>query len=163
MPSTAKKLLPLQRSRRLFQRALVFVVALQVLVVSASHAQGKPDSAIRAVLEEQVAAWNRGDIEGYMRGYRASDSTDFVSGGTRVVGFTTVLERYRKHYATREAMGVLSFEDLRVRMLSPSAALADGVWRLKRQKDEPWGRFSLILEQDPAGWRITHDHTSSAE
>lgn len=117
--------------------------------------------AVRKVLDDQIVAWNKGDIDGYMRGYWMSDSTVFVSGGSVIRGHQTVTERYKKNYATRELMGVLSFDEVSMRFLSRSTALVSGVWKLKRDKDAPWGRFTLILEKKPEGWRVTHDHTSS--
>jgi uncharacterized protein (TIGR02246 family) len=118
---------------------------------------------IQAVLETQVEAWNRGDIEGYLQGYWKSDSTIFISSGTVLRGWKTVLERYTKTYGTREKMGRLEFRELTIRLLSPTAAVAHGVWQLQRATDAPWGRFTLILEKKRDGWRITQDHTSSAE
>jgi len=37
-----------------------------------------------------------------------------------------------------------------------------GAWKLKRAKDEPHGRFTLIFRRLPEGWKIVHDHTSAA-
>jgi len=97
-----------------------------------------------------------------MRGYWKSDSTEFVSGGNVTRGYRNVLARYKKSYDTREKMGKLEFSELLVRMVAPQMAIATGVWRLTRLEDQPWGRFTLILEQKREGWRIVYDHTSSA-
>jgi len=133
-----------------------------VVMASCTQQQGAPNlEAVQKVLDDQVAGWNNGDIEEYMKGYWASDSTMFVSGGTVNMGYDALLERYRKSYPDRAAMGVLSFEELSIRELSPTTALAAGVWRLRREKDEPWGRFTLVIENKPEGWRVVYDHTSS--
>ena len=118
---------------------------------------------IRNVMAEQVEAWNRGDIESFMKGYWNSDSTVFNSGGNVQRGYNQVLARYKQTYGTKEKMGRLEFSYLEVRKISPTAAVAMGVWKLYRSTDQPWGRFTLIIERKPEGWRITHDHTSSAE
>lgn len=115
---------------------------------------------IEAVLRDQVTAWNNGDIEGYMKGYWKSDQTMFVSGGNVLKGYESVQTRYRKSYDSKEKMGLLTFDDLNVRILSPTTAVATGRWSLKRVSDNPWGRFTLILEAKPEGWRIVYDHTS---
>jgi ketosteroid isomerase-like protein len=47
-------------------------------------------------------------------------------------------------------------------MLSKDAALVLGRWHLKRAKDDPHGTFSLLFRKTKAGWRIVHDHSSSA-
>lgn len=118
-------------------------------------------SAIVRVLEDQVRAWNEGDVEGYMEGYWRSEETTFVSGGTVLRGYDRVLERYKRSYASREAMGTLAFEDLDVRRLSGTAAVVTGAWRLRRAQDSPGGRFTLVFEKKSEGWRIVYDHTSS--
>ncbi|HEY0385976.1 MAG TPA: nuclear transport factor 2 family protein [Pyrinomonadaceae bacterium] len=119
-------------------------------------------SAVRAVIEAQAAAWNRGDIEGYMDGYARSSETIFVSGDTLTRGWQTVLERYKKGYDSREKMGQLTFSELEIEPLNNDAAVATGRWQLTRARDTPHGRFTLIFRRTKAGWRIVHDHTSSA-
>jgi len=120
------------------------------------------EAAIRAVLDAQRDAWNRGDIEGYMDGYDRSPDTVFVSGDRINRGWQMVLDRYKKSYDSREKMGVLSFSDVEITMLSKDAAAVLGRWRLKRANDEPHGTFTLLFRKTKAGWRIVHDHTSSA-
>jgi ketosteroid isomerase-like protein len=112
------------------------------------------------VLDAQRDAWNRGDIEGYMDGYDRSDKTVFVSGDKVTRGWQTVLDRYKKTYDTREKMGVLTFSDLEITLLSSDSATVLGRWSLKRTNDEPHGRFTLIFKRTSKGWRIVHDHTS---
>jgi len=142
-----------------------------VLAASSSFAQpAKKENAkktidlvaIRAVLDAQAGAWNRGDIEGYMDGYDRSSDTVFVSGDRVTRGWQTVLARYKKTYDSREKMGVLTFSDLEITILSKDAALVLGRWHLQRSKDEPHGRFTLLFRKTKAGWKIVHDHTSSA-
>jgi ketosteroid isomerase-like protein len=127
-----------------------------------SSYDSKAADAIKGVIETQVAAWNRGDLEGYMDGYDRSKDTEFVGGDTITRGWQTVLDRYRKNYSSREKMGVLTFSDLEINILSKDAALVLGRWHLKRANDEPHGTFTLLFRKTKAGWRIVHDHSSSA-
>ena len=122
----------------------------------------KAANAIRAVLVAQAAAWNRGELEGYMDGYDRSTNTEFVGGDTITRGWQTVLDRYRRNYNSREKMGVLTFSELEINILSKDAALVLGRWHLKRASDEPHGTFTLLFRKTKAGWRIVHDHSSSA-
>jgi uncharacterized protein (TIGR02246 family) len=122
----------------------------------------KTIAAIRAVLDAQTAAWNRGDVEGFMDGYARSDEIVFVSGDTLTHGWQTVLDRYKKGYDTREKMGTLTFSELEIKVIGKDAAVATGRWQLTREKDTPHGRFTLIFRRRAEGWRIVHDHTSSA-
>ena len=138
------------------------VLLLCAIVTAQTSADQKSIAAIKAVLEAQRDAWNKGDIEGYMQGYDNSDNTIFVSGDNVTRGWNTVLGRYKKSYGTREKMGQLEFSDLEITLLSKDSAVVLGRWLLKRSADEPHGRFTLVFKKTKAGWRIIHDHTSSA-
>jgi ketosteroid isomerase-like protein len=132
----------------------------------ASHPDKKTDrelAAVRAVLDAQVAAWNRGDIDAFMDGYAREDSITFLSGDSFTRGWQTVLDRYKKNYDTRAKMGTLAFDDLELKPLSPFYIMVTGRFRLTRENGEtPHGRFTLIFRRTTPGWRIIHDHTSSA-
>lgn len=154
----------------LFVAASAFVI-LTVAPVTNAQQKGlgqigrqemKTHAAIRAVLDAQAAAWNRGDIEGYMDGYARADTIVFLSGDSISHGWQTVLDRYKKNYDTREKMGTLRFSDLEINVISQDAAVVIGRWQLTRAGDTPQGRFTLIFRRTKAGWRIVHDHTSSA-
>ena len=120
-------------------------------------------TAVRAVLDGQVAAWNRGDIDGFMEGYARSPDTVFVSGDSVTHGWQTVLDHYKKGYDSREKMGTLTFADLAITPMGDDVAVVLGSWRLKRANDEPHGRFTLIFRKTKQhGWKIVHDHTSTA-
>jgi uncharacterized protein (TIGR02246 family) len=153
--------------RHLLSAAVLLVVILPLTLIaqhsskSNKHAD-KIIAAIRAVLDEQSEAWNRGDIEGFMAGYWQSPETVFISGDSITRGWQTVLDRYKKNYNSREKMGTLTFSDLEITPVGNDAAVVIGRWHLQRAKDEPHGRFTLIFRKTKQGWRIVHDHTSSA-
>ncbi len=117
-------------------------------------------SEIRQVMDEQVSAWNRGDIDGFMQGYWNSDKLVFVSSDSLTYGWKPTLERYKKNYDSRAKMGVLTFSDLEINVLSKDAATVLGRFALQREKDNPKGRFTLIFRKFKDGWKIVHDHTS---
>jgi uncharacterized protein (TIGR02246 family) len=119
-------------------------------------------SAIRAVLDAQQAAWNRGDIDAFLKGYWHSPDLTFSGSNGIFRGWDAVMARYKKNYPGRSAMGTLDFSNLEFRFLGPDAALVLGRWHLKRQKDEIGGVFTLVFQRFPEGWRIIHDHTSAA-
>lgn len=141
--------------------ALVFLATIPTSV-SAQSASAKTIAAIRTVISAQREAWNRGDIEGYMDGYDRSPEIVFVSGDRVTRGWQNTLDRYKKSYDSREKMGTLTFSDLEITVLSKDVAVVLGRWHLRRSQDEPHGRFTLLFRKTKAGWRIVHDHTSSA-
>jgi ketosteroid isomerase-like protein len=115
---------------------------------------------IRAVLDAQVRSWNRGAVTTFMQGYWNSSGTEFVGSTGIVRGWQPVLDRYRKAYPDRAAMGHLDFSDLEITMLGPDAAMVVGKFHLRRRNDAPSGVFTLIFRKFPEGWKIIHDHTS---
>lgn len=144
----------------------VLVIQLFFAVISTMAAQqsSNTDAAraeILATIEQQVKGWNSGNIEAFMQGYSRTDSLRFASGGSVTYGWQPMLDRYRKSYPNRAAMGTLTFTDISVDLISRDAAMVFGTWRLKREKDEPWGLFTLLFKKMNGEWRIVHDHTSS--
>jgi uncharacterized protein (TIGR02246 family) len=125
---------------------------------------GKDPSAIKQVLSDQQDAWNRGDIDVFMHGYKNSPDTTFI-GKTVAYGYEPILERYKKGFATREAMGTLDFSDLIVKMLGKNYAVVTGKYHLTRTAaggGDASGVFSLIFERESEGWRIILDHSSAS-
>lgn len=136
---------------------------------TADKSKGDDEVAIRALLDEQVKAWNRGDIPNFMASYEDSPETTFVGTATVNKGFQPILERYKKGYANKDQMGILSFKDLDVRLLPSSSgkteyAVVTGKFHLTRDvkgeatKDD--GIFSLVWRKGPGGWKIVLDHTA---
>ena len=148
-------------NRRL--RLVGFVLAILIAPFAlAAEKNTAVTREITALLSTQSAAWNRGDIEGFMQAYAQTDDLRFASGGTVTLGWRATLDRYKLRYPDKTAMGTLAFSDLEVTGLAPDTALAFGRWKLTREKDAPHGLFTLTLRKTAAGWRIIHDHTSSA-
>ncbi len=125
--------------------------------MSASEAR----AGVMKTLDTQVAAWNEGSIRGFMDGYARTDTLMFLSGGSVRRGWEESFYAYKRGYPDRAAMGTLSFEEIDVRPLSSTHALAFGRWRLTRGEDAPTGLFSLVLQNTAEGWLVVHDHTSS--
>lgn len=141
---------------------IVCNILMAALVCAASEQPPNSVAEIQSVLSAQQDAWNRSDIDAFMNGYARSASTVFISEDEVGRGWQTVGDRYRVKYSDRAKMGTLSFSEIEVTMLSSDAAVVLGRWKLKRAKDEPHGRFTLIFKRLPEGWRIVHDHTSAA-
>jgi uncharacterized protein (TIGR02246 family) len=142
--------------------AIVSILCCFVMTANAGtfSSAGTADlPAIRAVLDAQAAAWNRGDVDGYMEGYAKSDDTMFV--GTDVThGWKKVRDRYKAKYSSRAKMGTLVFSDLDLRALGNDDVIVTGAWKLTRAADTPHGRFTLIFHRRAEGWRIVYDHSS---
>ncbi len=136
---------------------VVFVISVAVAL---GQSNDKTTADIRKVMDDQAAAWNRGDIDGFMAGYWKSEKLVFVSTTSVTRGWQPTLDRYKKGYDSRAKMGVLKFSDLEFFVISKDAAVVLGSWALTREADNPHGKFTLTFRKFKDGWRIVMDHTS---
>jgi len=125
----------------------------------AGCAQPAEHPEIRTVLDRQVEAWNRGDIEGFMQGYWKSDELEFATPQGVTRGWKATLDRYRARYPTREAIGTLRFEQLTVARTTVDAAEVSGRYRVETTGGVKTGRFFLKLRRIDGAWVIVCDHT----
>lgn len=140
-------------------------ISILILVFTLVYAIGlaePPDikEEILDVLAKQKTAWNKGDIEGFMKYYWHSEDFTFQSGNNRIQGWDALLARYKKKYSG-ENMGTLDFTDIVIKDLSHKSAVVLGRWEVKQKDETLRGLFTLVLKRMPEGWRIIHDHTSS--
>jgi uncharacterized protein (TIGR02246 family) len=125
-------------------------------------------AAIRQVMDAQQAAWNRGDVDTFMHGYKDARDTTFVGSSVRK-GYSAILANYKLHYAGQAQMGKLTFSEVDVRLL-PGAdgtvryASVTGHFHLDRQTHgavaQDDGVYSLLWEKTAQGWKIILDHSS---
>ncbi len=143
------------------KRSLYLIVLTLSVTLSIVAQSDKESAAIRKVMDDQAAAWNRADIEGFMAiGYWKSDKLKFVSGNRVTVGWQPTLDNYKKTYGTVALMGKLTFSDLDITVLSKDAAFVVGSWSLVREKDNPKGKFTLLWRKIGGKWLIVTDHSS---
>ena len=137
---------------------------LILISVTALAQDSKPsaaESAIRQVLHDQVTAWNKGDLPGFMAGYWKSKELTFYSAKNKQQGWDETFERYKKRYqADGKEMGKLSFAELEVQPLSPEFALVKGRFKVEMKAETLEGLFTLVMKKIGEGWVIVHDHTS---
>ena len=139
------------------------------LLIATLNGQNPPvvnaDVAIRQVLQSQVDAWNRHDLDSFMVGYWRSPDLTFFSGTTATQGWEPTLARYRKNYQSEgRSMGTLSFSDLQVELLGLDGAFVRGRFQLVMADGKrPRGLFTLVFRKFPEGWRIIHDHTCAEQ
>jgi len=112
---------------------------------------GDPRLEINAMLARSAAAWNRGDLAGFMNDYARDSLTSYVTGGHVQYGWQPLYDRYS-----------LRFDEVRVRPLTTDLALCTARFALRRgERVIASGPFTLILAKRDDRWLILHDHTSS--
>jgi len=135
-------------------RPLVFLL---LLVSCAPRFNASDEEAIRRVMSDQEAAWDRGDIVAFMKGY--TDSVCFISKKGMICGREAVTENYEQSYPDKAAMGDLAFGIHEVVPAGAYNAWVTGTWELYRTADTLGGGFSLLWAKGSEGWRIARDHT----
>jgi len=123
------------------------------------NAQSKDETAIRNAMNEQLKAWNNGNIDAFMQTYWNDDSVLFVSNPP-TYGWQKTLDRYKKGYPDTAAMGKLDFDLLQLKQLSPEYYFVLGKFHLKRTAGDAGGIFTLLFRRINGKWLIVVDHTS---
>lgn len=150
----------MKENNSLLSTLIIFTVI--ALIGIAAWGPRKPGP--RQVLDEQLAAWNAGDLDRFMETYLPGDGLTFFSGGTVTRGWDALRERYRSRYQVEgRSMGNLDFSELKIDRLARDAAIVTGNWSLADEDGTRiGGLFTLLLRDNgDTGWKIVHDHTSS--
>ena len=136
---------------------LVLILSCHSLLIMA---QSPDEKAIRNLLAEQTAAWNRGNIEEFMKGYWNNDSLMFIGQSGVTYGYNNTLTNYKKNYSTADKMGMLSFDLIKVQRLSSEYYFVVGKWHLKRNAGDVGGHYNLLFRKIRGKWLIIADHSS---
>lgn len=132
---------------------------LLALAIS-GFAQTGPEASIRRIMTDQAVAWNKGNIDDFMKGYWNNDSLVFVGQSGLSYGYNTALANYKKHYDSPDKMGQLFFTLLSIKKISPDYCFVLGKWLLKRKAGDIGGIYSLLFRKIDGRWQIVVDHTS---
>jgi peptidoglycan/xylan/chitin deacetylase (PgdA/CDA1 family) len=130
-------------------------------------------TAVEALLKTQSDAWNHGDLNTFTSVY--AEDASFLSPTGLTQGRQQVLERYRRRYPDRKAMGSLSLDVIEVRPAQgieftalgdarPSRVQGLSVaarWRLaysdQPEKKTAEGLTLLVLRRHGDSWEIVQD------
>ena len=125
---------------------------------------------IDVLLQTQARAWSNGELEAFCSVY--SDDALFVSPTGLTHGREEILQRYRRRYEDRAAMGLLTLEIVRFQPAAgvetsllgdarPSRVHGASVvarWTLSyADRDAASGLTLLVLRPSAGGWRIVQD------
>ena len=146
----------------------VLLTACLILTSGCGHAQVRAGSQVSteeqqlaALMHESAAAWNRGDLDGFLATYKDDAQTAFMAPQI-TYGLPDIKDRYaRSYFKDGKPNAQLSYSDLKYRPLGADHVLMTGRWQLidaeGKQQD---GYYSLVWEKTDAGWKIIHDHSS---
>lgn len=148
-------------SNLMYSRIFRFLFQFSLLLLL-TQCQTKPQvSELKLLLDQQVSAWNKGDINGFMEGYHKDSGMQFISKKGVRKGWRATLDSYKKNYPGKTAMGTLIFNTDALYFLDSAHDFGHitGTWRLIRVSDTPSGYFSLITRKTAQGHKIIIDHT----
>ena len=140
-------------------KKILSLVVIACATISAS-AQTKDELAIRALMDQQITQWNKGNIDGFMETYWHSDSLVFIGSVGPTCGWQTTLEDYKHHEPDTAAMGKLDFKIIAIKLLSPEYSFVVGKWHLSRTIGDVGGAFTLLFRKIKGKWLIVADHSS---
>jgi hypothetical protein len=123
-------------------------------------AQNTPDQSIRTILSQQTIAWNKGNLDVFMKGYWESDSLVFVGKSGLTYGYQQTLKNYKKNYPDTAHMGQLRFNIIAVNPLSANYYFVIGKFMLQRSVGNVSGHFTLLFKKINGQWLIINDHSS---
>jgi uncharacterized protein (TIGR02246 family) len=121
----------------------------------------KNEFAIRKVFEAGCAAWNRGDLDGYLASYWDSNKTIWVSSGSLRRGRKAIVAAYKARFSTPQQMGKLALAELEIDVLTTTDAIAFGRWILVVDNKKAKGFFTVQLRKIEGTWFFVSDHSST--
>ncbi len=145
-------------------RALAVALTLAVTPAAAAPSSPADEAAIRKVIADMEAAWNRGDFRGYMAGFQ-NPGVVFVSRGRFQDGWQGTLDHYIRDYGGAPGRrGQLRFSNIKVEILSADAAQLISNYELIRTEGASQHGINTRLMRKVAGrWVIALNHVSSVE
>ena len=137
-----------------------FFTLLMISMAVTVFAQDQDQQEILKILTDQTVSWNKGDHEGFMKGYWNNDSLMFVGKTGITYGYQNTLNHYKETYSNADKMGKLFFDILKVKKLSNEYFFVLGKWFLKRNSGDLSGHYTLLFRKINGKWLIVCDHSS---
>jgi uncharacterized protein (TIGR02246 family) len=150
--------------------ALLLPLVAAVLLLGAGCASPAPPSPktpppqrdiqaeVLSEFEHSVAAWNTGNLDGFMAIY--ADNATFAMRDHFLMGAAAIRSYYAPRFAAGADRGVLTMQELNVDVLAPDVVLVRGLYQSRLDTEVTRGTTSLVLHHILNHWRIIHDHST---
>jgi hypothetical protein len=119
--------------------------------------------AITQLLNNQYAAWNRQDLDGYLLPFWQSPNLIYVTEGQFCFGWQDVKALLGRDYSDRSTMGTAVPERIQVSIISDDNATTVDWWTVHFRNVSVYGISTSSWRKFPEGWRITALHTSASD
>lgn len=153
--------------------ALASVTGVALLLVttpiqSAGQASATDEAQIRAIVEEQVTAWNVGDAVAFSKSFAADGSFTNIRG-TVFYGHKAFEDRHREIFTGFFKGSKLAMSITRIRFVRPDVAIVDLATELSNLSGAPPGvrpnaagrivtRLQQVFVKDSSVWRVESYH-----
>ena len=142
--------------------ALILLFGLFTFSVQSKEILKEKDkSAILALFDKQVSAWNDGNLEKFMETYWKSDQLVFMGSRGPSYGWQATLDSYKRGYPDKKTMGHLNFKILNISKIDHNSVFVIGRFELSREADDVSGHFTLVIQKKNGEWKIISDHSSA--
>ncbi|WP_407352007.1 YybH family protein [Luteimonas sp. R10] len=142
-------------------RATTVLAAAMSAAGAAQAGDREEERAIRGVIADMQAAWNRGDFVAYMAGF-SRPGVVFVSRGRFQRDWQGTLDHYIADYGgSSDTRGVLCFYDIRIERLADDAAQLVSRYHLARADEPQYGINTRLMRKVEGRWVIALNHVSS--
>jgi ketosteroid isomerase-like protein len=139
--------------------SILLLLALSAISCTApvKYNQAAIKSDITALMTQQAKDWTAGDHEAFMKGYKNSEDIRFAHPKGITRGYQAVLNAYKSN----PKKSSLTFSDLDITPLSPTAAMVFGRFH-NNVEDGSYktGLFTLLMRKIDGQWKAVHDHSS---
>jgi ketosteroid isomerase-like protein len=124
------------------------------------HPRESTEAKIRALFEDGAAAWNRGDLDGYLAGYWDSEKTRWARGGMVIRGKEAISGALSVRFPTPDTMGTIEAASLEIEVLSDTDALVFGRLVHTLRGTIQKGLFTVHVRNIGGNWLVVSDHFS---
>jgi hypothetical protein len=136
---------------------------LRTSTAQGSDVQRSDAEEIANLISQQFAAWNRRDIDGYMKPFWLSPKLIFAVEGEVWTGWDQVKANLLQEYSDPERMGNSILERLQTSIVSPETGMSVEWWSISFGVTKVRGFTTSVWHRFPVGWRIIEGHTSVLE
>jgi hypothetical protein len=133
---------------------------IALLAISAPALPAAPAAAATRAFHEQMAAWNRGDLEAALALYWNSVQMTWVNRAGLETGIATFAQAMRAQYAANpQRMGQFTGAVLKAMPIDARHALLVVRWSIDVDGANRMGGISSQLwKRTPRGWKIIFEH-----
>jgi uncharacterized protein (TIGR02246 family) len=132
--------------------------------VSAQSGSEADQKAIRDVMDQFMAAWNRHDARAWTAVF--AEDSDFTNvRGVSASGRPNIEEFHAQVFATMFKNSVQKYTDIKIRFIRPDVAAVDVHWEMTGATDShgnPWperkGLLNFVMTKDTGKWEIKVMH-----